>query len=113
MTTRRNIFVLSGGGNRGAGQVGMLRALHRAGIAPDALVGGSVGAINATFVGAHPGERGIDDLATIWRGMSEGSLCGSRRVALLNLARRRPYLFSSDRLRGLVTGWISCREGRT
>ena len=106
MPDRRNIFVLSGGGNRGAGQVGMLRALHGAGITPDLLVGGSVGAINATYVGAHPGIAGIDRLAEIWRSMSEASLCGSRHRALVNLARRRPYLFSSARLRRLVSEWV-------
>ena len=54
VTVRRNIFVLSGGGNRGAGHVGMLRALSAAGITPDLLIGGSVGAINATFIGYLP-----------------------------------------------------------
>ena len=40
-------FVLSGGANLGAVQVGMLRALHEIGARPDVLVGTSVGAINA------------------------------------------------------------------
>jgi len=106
VTARRNIFVLSGGGNRGAGQVGMLRALDAAGITPDLLIGGSVGAINATYVASHAGPEGIDGLAAIWRRMSEESLCGSRHGALLNIARRRPYLFSSDRLRRLVSQWV-------
>ena len=56
--SRRNIFVLSGGGSRGAGQVGMLRVLGDAGIVPDVLVGGSVGAINACFVGLAPDPGG-------------------------------------------------------
>src|SRR6266571_639172 len=38
--------VLSGGGNRGVAQVGMLRALVEAGIRPDVVVGTSVGALN-------------------------------------------------------------------
>jgi NTE family protein len=105
VATRRNIFVLSGGGSRGAGQVGMLRALHEAGITPDLLIGGSVGAINACFVGAHPGAQGIEDLASVWRKMSEESLCGRRRGVVINVARRRPYLFSAERLRRLVSEW--------
>src|SRR6478672_7797487 len=53
MSARRNIFILSGGGSRGAGQVGMLRGLWDAGVVPDMLVGGSVGAINACFAAAR------------------------------------------------------------
>ena len=84
----------------------MLRALHSAGITPDLLIGGSVGAINACFFGSHPGAAGIEDLATIWRRMSEETLCGRRRGVLVNVARRRPYLFSSARLRRLVSEWV-------
>ncbi|MFC6285331.1 patatin-like phospholipase family protein [Nocardioides sp. GCM10027113] len=102
----RNIVVLSGGGSRGAGQVGMLRALRDAGVTPDLLVGGSVGAINACFVGSHPGPDGLDQLADIWLDMSEETLCGRRRGVVLNVARRRPYLFSADRLRRLVSEWV-------
>jgi hypothetical protein len=43
----RTAFVLSGGASLGALQVGMLRALYESGIAPDALVGTSAGALNA------------------------------------------------------------------
>lgn len=106
MAARRTIFVLSGGGSRGAGQVGMLRALWEAGITPDLLIGGSVGAINACFTGSHPTEEGIEQLATHWLGMSEVALCGSRRDVVLNVARRRPYLYSSDRLRRLAASWV-------
>ena len=45
-------------------------------------------------------------LAAHWLGMSESALCGSRRDAVLNVARRRPYLFSSDRLRRLAASWV-------
>jgi len=40
-------FVLSGGGGRGAMQVGALRALLEAGLRPNLLVGTSIGAVNA------------------------------------------------------------------
>lgn len=49
-------FVLSGGANLGAMQVGMLRA-RLTSIAPDALVGTSAGALNAAYIanrGATP-----------------------------------------------------------
>ena len=106
MSTRRNIFVLSGGGSRGAGQVGMLRALWAAGVTPDVLVGGSVGAINACFLGSHPSADGIEELAGSWLEVSQEALCGRRRSIVINVARRRPYLFSSDRLRRLVSDWV-------
>ena len=50
---KRIAFVLSGGGARGALQVGGLRALLEAGIYPDMIVGTSVGAVNAAFLGKH------------------------------------------------------------
>ncbi|MGO9082548.1 MAG: patatin-like phospholipase family protein [Streptosporangiaceae bacterium] len=40
-------FVLGGGSNLGAYEVGMLRALLQAKITPDLVVGTSVGAVNA------------------------------------------------------------------
>lgn len=83
----------------------MLRALWDAGVTPDVLIGGSVGAINACFVGSHPTAVGVEDLAAHWLRMSEPALCGSRRDAVLNVARRRPYLYSSERLRKLAATW--------
>lgn len=106
MATGREIFVLSGGGSRGAGQVGMLKALWDSGITPDLIIGGSVGAINACFMASHPTRHGVAELAAHWMGMSEETLCGSRRRVVLNLARRRPYLFAADRLRRLVSDWV-------
>lgn len=59
-------FVLSGGGNLGAVQVGMLQALADRGVVPDLLVGTSVGAINAAFLAAGPSPRRVEELAEIW-----------------------------------------------
>jgi NTE family protein len=59
-------FVLSGGGNLGAVQVGMLQALADRGIVPDLLVGTSVGAINVAFLAAGPSPARIEALAEIW-----------------------------------------------
>jgi len=46
-------IVLSGGGARGALQVGALRALLEAGFQPDLLVGTSIGAVNATYLAVN------------------------------------------------------------
>lgn len=84
----------------------MLRALSAACITPDLLIGGSVGAVNAAFIGSHPTTEGIERLADHWRGVTEESLCGNRRAVVVNVARRRPYLFSAVRFRRLVSEWV-------
>ena len=52
---RPDAFVLSGGGNLGAIQVGMLKALTERDIVPDVVLGCSVGALNGA--GLRPGHR--------------------------------------------------------
>jgi NTE family protein len=45
-----NAFILSGGGNLGSIQAGMLKALLEADVIPDLLVGTSIGSVNAAFL---------------------------------------------------------------
>lgn len=60
-------FVLSGGGARGALQVGALRALVEAEIHPDLLVGTSVGAINAVYLAVNGVNlNSLDGLVDAW-----------------------------------------------
>jgi hypothetical protein len=47
-------FVMSGGASLGAIQAGMLRALYERGVAPDVIVGTSVGAVNGAFIASRP-----------------------------------------------------------
>jgi NTE family protein len=47
---RMTAFVLSGGASLGAVQAGMLRALYEREVAPDLIVGTSVGALNGAFI---------------------------------------------------------------
>jgi NTE family protein len=47
----------------------MLQALTEAGICPDFLIGTSVGAVNAAFIGADPCPEGAVRLGEIWRGL--------------------------------------------
>lgn len=69
-------LVLSGGGVRGAYEVGVLRGMVEIlGLGPDdpapfsIFVGTSVGAINAAYLAshAHRGDLGIEGLADVWR----------------------------------------------
>jgi NTE family protein len=50
----RVAFVLSQGASPGAVQVGMLHALYERGIAPQLIVGTSVGAVNGAFMASRP-----------------------------------------------------------
>ena len=60
-------FVLSGGGARGALQVGALRALVEEEIHPDLLVGTSVGAINAVYLAVNGVNlNSLDGLVDAW-----------------------------------------------
>lgn len=60
-------FVLSGGGARGALQVGALRALLEHGVRPDVIVGTSIGAWNGAVLARNPTLTGVEELADIWR----------------------------------------------
>jgi NTE family protein len=63
-------FVLSGGGARGALQVGMLRALLEYGERPDVVVGTSIGAWNGAWLAYSPTLAGVEALEGIWRRLS-------------------------------------------
>jgi NTE family protein len=60
-------FVLSGGGNLGALQIGMMRALLEHDIRPDLIVGCSVGAINGAGLAEDPTLAGALRLERLWR----------------------------------------------
>ncbi|MGH9128571.1 MAG: patatin-like phospholipase family protein [Acidimicrobiales bacterium] len=59
-------FVLPGGANYGAIQIGMMKELAKAGIEPDLLVGTSVGSVNAAYLGFNGGLSGLAGLEKIW-----------------------------------------------
>src|SRR4051794_12063422 len=97
-------FVLSGGGSLGAVQVGMLQALAARGVKPDLLVGASVGALNAAFIGGHGfDDASLDDLATVWSRVRRQDVFPlSPARPLLALAGARPSLCSTTPLEQLV-----------
>src|SRR3569833_589415 len=67
----QTVLVLQGGGALGAYQVGVYEALDEAGIAPQWVIGASIGAINASLIaGSKPGER-VEMLCESWpRGLN-------------------------------------------
>ncbi len=66
-------FVLGGGGVLGAVEVGMLRALFERGIAPDLVLGTSVGALNGAMVARDPTPAVIDRLTDLWLNVGQAS----------------------------------------
>jgi NTE family protein len=76
-------FVLSGGGNRGAFQVGALRALLECGIYPDMLVGCSVGGLNAAFLARELSLEQVERLAETWRTTRKDDIYPGGRLSIL------------------------------
>jgi NTE family protein len=100
----RVAFVLGGGGNLGAIQVGMLQALLERGIVPDALYGCSVGAINAASIAGEPSLDGVERLVDIWQHLSADVVCPPGRLSgLLLLTKSYRSLQSNRSLRQLLT----------
>ena len=104
-------FVLGGGGNLGAIQVGMLRALADRGVRPDALFGCSVGAINAAALAIDPTTTGVDRLARLWGDLDSEVVCPPGRLSgLLLLTRKYRSLQSNDALRRLLESSLPYRR---
>jgi NTE family protein len=76
-------FVLSGGGARGAYQVGALRALYEAGYSPNIWVGTSVGSVNATYLALNGfTQQGLDSLVEAWHAAATADLLPSNYLYL-------------------------------
>ncbi len=96
-------FVLSGGGNRGALEVGALQALFAHGIQPDLLVGTSAGAMNAAFIAADPSLVGALTLGGLWKSLRRRDVFpGNALTMAWRVLTGQDGLVSSDRLRDLV-----------
>src|SRR2546429_3862260 len=88
----RTAFAISGGGARGAAQVGMLRALIERGITPDLIVGVSIGAWNGAWIAYRPHLDWVRQLEQVWRQVSRRTLDMVWWRAAQNMVRRRPSL---------------------
>lgn len=78
-----NVLVCSGGGVHGAAQAGMIAVLAAAGFVPDAMVGVSAGALNATFMGAEFTSDRAEELCKIWEGLDRKSVFPARSATQL------------------------------
>ena len=96
-------FVLGGGGQLGAHEAGMLRALLERGIMPDLVVGTSVGAINGAAIASDPSVA----MRSGWRRLARHR--AQRRVRGLavrpagDAGPHRTNLHENDTLRATLT----------
>jgi NTE family protein len=100
-------FVLSGGGNHGAVQVGMLRSLVEHDIVPELVLGCSIGALNGVAFAQEPTPAGVARIESLWLGLGDDQLLPSGWLPnAVALARKGEAIHANDRLRGLVHGLL-------
>lgn len=95
-------IVLTGGSARGAVQVGMLRALHEAGVRPVVIAGTSVGSLNGAWYAAEPYTYALEELERVWRGMHETGIFRATRRDMVAGFLHRPYLVPAAGLHGVI-----------
>jgi NTE family protein len=98
----KTAFVLAGGGSFGAIQVGMMHSLAKHGIAPDMVVGSSVGALNGAYYAGNPTLKGVLQLEKIWRGLKRQDVFPVTWRTLFGFLWRRDFLVSQDGIRKLL-----------
>ncbi|HEX9097111.1 MAG TPA: patatin-like phospholipase family protein [Candidatus Dormibacteraeota bacterium] len=94
----KTAFAISGGGARGAAQVGMLRALIERDITPDFIVGVSIGAWNGAWLAHRPDLEWVKSLEEVWHHVSRRSLDMVWWRAARNMMRRKSSLYEGGGL---------------
>jgi NTE family protein len=108
---KKTAFVLAGGASFGAVQVGMLKALLDQGIAPDLVVGASVGALNGAFLAGYPTAAGMVELERLWLQVRQHDIFPFSLPSMLSLVlSKRNYWSAPDRLRTLITQTLPFRN---
>jgi NTE family protein len=99
-------YVLSGGGSLGAVQVGMLQALGEHDVAPDLVVGTSVGSLNGAIVALDP-RSAPNRLAHAWARMTrEAVFPGGPLAQARTLQRSKTHLFPNAGLAAVIAGFL-------
>jgi NTE family protein len=101
-------FVLSGGASLGAIQVGMLRALYEREIAPELIVGTSVGALNGAYIASRPATlETADALARLWRSLRTFQVFPPNPLtAMFALLGRRDHLIPNGGLKAMLAAHL-------
>ncbi|RJG20481.1 patatin-like phospholipase family protein [Massilia cavernae] len=101
-------LVLQGGGALGAYQAGVFQAMHEHDLAPDWVVGTSIGAINAALIAGNPHEHRVQRLRTFWERISHPDPVDMQRLS--DRARRNNiWLSTIDTLVRGVPGFFRPR----
>lgn len=99
-------LVLSGGGAKGAFQVGVLHSLvQREALAYDIITGVSVGALNGSFLAQYPKAdfvRGVDDLRRFWQDIDTPKVYRNWRPFGKLMVPWKPSVYDSKPLWDLV-----------
>lgn len=104
-------FVLSGGGNLGAIQVGMLRALVERDIRPEMVLGCSVGALNGAAYAQEPTLPGVARVEELWRAIDGKDVMPSGWLPhAVAIARRGESIHSNEGLARLVETFLPARR---
>lgn len=108
----RTAFVLGGGGNLGAIQVGQLRALLERNIVPDAVVGCSVGALNGAAIAGDPTLDEVNRISALWKGLGREDIFSSTRRTRGPLAfiRQGVSAYTDTGLKKMIQDWLSFKR---
>src|SRR5690606_32257242 len=99
-------LVLSGGGARGAYEVGVIRYLADIGLEPDMYAGASIGALNgAVLVSAGSVRAGARKLESVWRELVRGQVLEVNGAAI---GRALVYLVLR-RMMGPGSAWTAMK----
>jgi predicted acylesterase/phospholipase RssA len=109
--SRSPAFVLSGGGNLGALQVGMMYALVESGLRPGMIVGTSVGAINGAFLASRLDLPGITEIGRLWTSLRRKDVLGVDLGTLVGGFRGQPrHLFDASSIRRILESFLTFRR---
>lgn len=95
-------FIYTGGGSKGAVQVGMTKALLEFGVTPTLIAGSSVGALNATMTAFYPTPKGNEKLVKIWEEIQEESIFPSSKINIIQGLVNNEYLFENKGVKKMI-----------
>ncbi len=109
--TPKTIFVLGGGGGKGACQVGMLIALIEQGIRADEVIGVSVGALNGAVYASQPTLDGLRSLESLWSSLDKDTIMPKRKLGTTwRYAQRGESVYPGEGLRNLISSHLTLTD---
>jgi NTE family protein len=107
----KTIFVLGGGGGKGACQVGMLIALIEQGILADMVIGVSVGALNGAVYATNPTLDGLRSLENLWESLDKDTIMPKRKLGTTwRYAQRAEAVYPGEGLQNLIDTYLDVSD---